>query len=533
MLSAALLLVCGLAADPGRIEGRVVHSVTKEPIRRVRVVLTGGNQSGAMISSTTAEDGRFVFENLEAGSYRLMADKAGFLPASYGAKRPNTPGQPVAVGAGSSIEGIEFQLIPQGVISGRVVDEEGEPLPRASVSLLGRGVGGRMTYERMQGAMANDVGEFRIAGLNAGRYFLVATFIDGFSYREQRALRPGQVEDNYIPTWFPGALEPSGAQPIDLPAGQQMTGLSLTVRKSPVGRVRGKLLASNIERPGQGLRVNLIPRARDARGRMQIPLGGSVAADGSFEVRNVVPGAYYLAVYRMDGQAGPALRLPVDAGSGITEVGTLTVGEPLTVRGRLRWDEPTTAAFTGQIRLNQADGMGNVNGAANPAADGNFVIEKVGRDRVLVELVNLSGAYVKSIRAGSIDLLGKVFDLSQMDQVPPLDIVLSRKTARLEGVVTQDGKPVPSAFVLLVPEPARSEVGFLVRNASSDTSGRFRFGALAPGEYRVYALDQPYYVAASEPEGLKPIEAKSRRITLAEGGAETVALTLALTEAVP
>jgi hypothetical protein len=266
---------------------------------------------------------------------------------------------------------------------------------------------------------------------------------------------------------------------------------------------------------------------------MQMPLGGSVAADGSFEVRNVAPGAYFLAVYRMDGQAGPALRIPVDTGSGITEVGTLAVGEPLTVRGRLRWDEPQTTAFTGQIRLNQADGMGNVNGAANPAADGTFVIDKVGRDRVVVELVNLSGAYVKSIRAGSIDLLGKVFDLSQMDQTPPLDIVLSRKTARLDGVVLQDGKPAPSAFVLVVPEPARAETGFLVRNSTTDANGRFRLASLAPGEYRVYALDQPYYVAASEPEALKPLESKSRKVTLAESANETVELTLAAAEASP
>src|SRR5207248_8888823 len=73
-----------------------------------------------------------------------------------------------------------FRLIPWGVIAGRVLDEEGEPLPWAQVSAL------REVYSNGKRRLSpealvptNDLGEFRLFGLKPGRYFVSARYKAG------------------------------------------------------------------------------------------------------------------------------------------------------------------------------------------------------------------------------------------------------------------------------------------------------------------------------------------------------------------
>ena len=75
-----------------------------------------------------------------------------------------------------STTGIELKLTPQSVIAGHVFDEDGDPLQSVNVEVW------RYTYPRgrrqltqVQNGTTNDLGEFRIANLRPGRYYVSAT----------------------------------------------------------------------------------------------------------------------------------------------------------------------------------------------------------------------------------------------------------------------------------------------------------------------------------------------------------------------
>ena len=78
-----------------------------------------------------------------------------------------------------------------------------------------------------------------------------------------------------------------------------------------------------------------------------------------------------------------------------------------------------------------------------------------------------------------------------MQVVPPLEIRISSNGATIEGTVAgDDGKPAPAAWVALIPDPARPESSKL-KSAMAKIDGRFILTGVAPGEYRLYAFEQP------------------------------------------
>src|SRR5262245_3772131 len=119
------LTLAASAQLPPSIEGRAVNLVTGEPVRRAILTLRPAGQQGSPRSATSDSAGRFLFESVPPGTYRLSAERTGFLRQDYGGRPSSSTGAPLSISAGQPITGLIFKLTPQGVISGRVLDEEG------------------------------------------------------------------------------------------------------------------------------------------------------------------------------------------------------------------------------------------------------------------------------------------------------------------------------------------------------------------------------------------------------------------------
>src|SRR5262245_43478097 len=116
-----------------KIEGRVINSAGGEPLRRVTLTLHSAVARRASAAAVTNGEGHFLLEDIEPDTYRLSADRAGFLGQEYGARSWSSPGTPISLSAGQHLKDLEFKLTPQGVITGRVLDEEGEPVKGVGV----------------------------------------------------------------------------------------------------------------------------------------------------------------------------------------------------------------------------------------------------------------------------------------------------------------------------------------------------------------------------------------------------------------
>ena len=98
---------------------------TGRPVKRARVHGVGGRPPVASRRAPTIRDD-FRSPASPAGSYTVTASKSGFVDAIYGQRRPLQPGTPVELADGQAIANVDLRLTRGGVITGRVIDEDGE-----------------------------------------------------------------------------------------------------------------------------------------------------------------------------------------------------------------------------------------------------------------------------------------------------------------------------------------------------------------------------------------------------------------------
>jgi hypothetical protein len=513
--------------DLCKLEGRVVNSVTSEPVNRVTLTLRMSGAAPVSMTATTDASGKFAFEGLAPGSYTLTAEKVGFIRQGYGARTSASLGTTLALVAGQALKDLEFKLIPQGIIAGKVVDDEGEPIPRVFVTAVRlSGYGSRVRQPSALTSSTNDVGEFRIANLLPGRYLIkvavaqpMAGLLGGMLASMGRsAEKPGQAK---LTTFYPNAADDASAAPVIVGPGQQVTGIIIPMRKGDVYQVQGSVLLAASNWAMSGISVRLLPRdtGMDSVSATVSGMGsGNVKPDGSFVLVGVEPGAYDLIATPVNGQLEALGRIPVDVGSANVKDVVLTVGERLQFAGTVRVEEQEKADLKAVRVTLKPEGLQLNNPSAAPAADGSLKFEAVPRAKYAFSFSGLpEGTYVKSIRSGGQDVLNLGLDLTQAESSGSVEVVLSPSAAVVEGVVKDGDNPSPLQYVSLVPDPLRPERSDLLRTVVSDQSGRFSVKGVAPGSYRIYALEESLPSSVfTDPRFWAQFGSKSTRVKLGQ-----------------
>src|SRR5438445_809964 len=157
---------------PAIVEGSVINIQNSRTIPRATVTLLHLKGTGSK-SQRADGSGHFMFKNVEPGIYRLMAERQGFF--SDDRKREHQPQFEVAVGA--HIKNLPVRLMPAAVVSGEVLDEYSDPVQDAEIRLLAVQIRlGQMDLRVAGKAMTNDRGEYRVAGLHPGKYYIVVEY---------------------------------------------------------------------------------------------------------------------------------------------------------------------------------------------------------------------------------------------------------------------------------------------------------------------------------------------------------------------
>jgi hypothetical protein len=110
------------------IKGSVIDAVTNRGLRKAYLIL------GGLYASVTDDQGNFVFENVKPGSYVLNAEHQGYIDGYFG----EAGSEPIKIKLtpGQTLSDIKIELTPQAVITGRVVNEDGDPWTHASVNMF-------------------------------------------------------------------------------------------------------------------------------------------------------------------------------------------------------------------------------------------------------------------------------------------------------------------------------------------------------------------------------------------------------------
>src|SRR5258708_22343050 len=157
-------------AETCRVSGMVVKLADGIPLKGATVRLENGEDHEHTIATKTTGDGRFELRNVPAGRYKLLVSRSGYLETEYGQKKPSDPGATFTLPPGQTKTDLIFKLIPAAVIAGRVFNEDGEPLPNASVTASREAYQeGRRTMAPVTQVSTDDLGAFRLFGLPPGR----------------------------------------------------------------------------------------------------------------------------------------------------------------------------------------------------------------------------------------------------------------------------------------------------------------------------------------------------------------------------
>ena len=173
------------ATGTGLIAGRVVDD-TGAPIPSAIVSIGRGTPASAgpgqppaapARASTpvlTDAQGRFFFRDLTAGSYPVTSKKPGWLDGSFGRARPDGNSQAVRLADGERRGSLSITMWKAATISGRVIDEQADPIVGAEVRLVRQTyVAGRRKSAFADRFVTDDRGAFRFPGLAPGDYCVV------------------------------------------------------------------------------------------------------------------------------------------------------------------------------------------------------------------------------------------------------------------------------------------------------------------------------------------------------------------------
>ena len=559
------------------IEGVVIKLGSGEPLADAKVQLDLVDRlerrSGPMQPPTPPENfhrtarsdrnGRFVFQNVVPGDYRLIATRdGGYVPAEYGQRSPTGQGINFEIAAGQKMTGIQLAMSPTGSISGRVYDRDGEPLGKAHVMAL-RSVykNGERTLTIVQSIETDDRGEYRLFWLAPGRYYVSvkpdivelpinlarsgftapAVYITDparFGAFEQasnpviqtRRLRTGEVvEETYVPVFYPGTLDPQSATPIAVPAGATVGGIDVSVGAGlmPTRHVRGRVINAATGQPVDKASVIAIPRSSTP---YKITPASSTNADGSFDLAGVVAGSYHVAV--ASGERSGIV--PVEVGERDISNLPIVISFGFKLSGRFVIEgapgnnsQISFPRISELIRDPQGPGMPSGGPSFTPpaAADGSFVLEGVGPGDFRVNVGGVQpDSYVKSIRMGNADVLNDGLHIYSAPE-NPLEVVIGSNAGRIEGsVVNSRQETLPNRTVVLVPDIRLRQRTDLYKVVSTDAAGRFRMRGVAPGNYRLFAWESVETGAWQDPDFIRASENGGRSIQISEGSNEDVRL---------
>src|SRR5580765_807724 len=289
VVAALSSVVCAAQTPPPRdtsaqtgtaiIRGHVFDAANGQPLRKAQIRAFSPELRDNRLATTDA-NGAYEFKDLAAGRYSLNASKGSYVGLSYGQTRPLEPGKLLEVRNAQLLDKVDFSLPRGAVITGRVVDEFGEPVADVQVAAMRTQYvqGRRQLMPAGRNGTTNDIGEFRLYGLPPGQYAVSATYRVNSGSNEVSNDRSG-----YAPTYYPGTTNSGEAQRITVGVGQKISDLNIALSPTRLARISGTAVDSE----GKPLATGILMMMQTGSVGFNMTSGGQLRPDGTFVIGNV------------------------------------------------------------------------------------------------------------------------------------------------------------------------------------------------------------------------------------------------------
>jgi len=495
------------AQDPSlTLAGGVVDSRSGQPLAYALVTIRGfpkPKDSSSITrpqaisrSALTDAGGAFRFSTLPPGNYSVSAQKPNY---AFGAPPVSRLGTGM-IDLQSSVEDVRIALSAYGDITGKVLDDRGDPMRGVSIhAILSQVVDGLKQSRSVQTASTDDRGQYRISNLSPGRYFLKATGQGGANLLSGAANTARlDVGDSFAPVYFGGGGTIGSASPVEIGSGTHAT-VDFRMKIEPAWRIHATLRNFN---PREQVTFTLVVDGEE------VPAGPDRAngETGALEFKDVVSGAYILRAV----QGNMSGEVAVSVGGSDTDNAVLALYPPVDIPVTVRFtnaaaprpkpavvddnddDDDHAPAQECSVFLTALQMNGSARAAPPLIAQGGVLHNVVpGKQRVSVQCFD---GYVRSALAGTQDLLtNPVMTILAGSPPPPIEVLATHGggtlMAKLDSGTLREATHLQ---VLLVPQFSGT-TGVDHREGNFGAPGpakpfTFVFGGLAPGTYAIYAF---------------------------------------------
>ena len=407
---------------------------------------------------------------------------------------------------GQELTGVDFGMVIQGRISGKVVDQNREPVVGIAVFLVAREYSHGALRAVFAGAgNTDDQGEYRLQRVQPGRaYTVLATRARrGLPAISDSPLDPELRLPAVVPTYYPNARSIEGAEALVLRPGEQREGVDIRLTRSAAFCLDGVLEGNT----GPGAINFNIAETQPHSGRSgeggfyTMTPGGTSGPDGKVRICDLHPGEYELSVSESNrgGMSGRAQFGATIVTIGDRDMAGVRVGlrPRIPVSGEVVFDgvAPETA-LTGKLRLNVQTITRTEYGSVQAPIPGEFAFaDGLPMDEYGLDITGEPpGIYVKDVTHGDRSILHRTLRVGSAIGNAGLRVILGRDGGTIgTRVADKDGNPVADCTVVILPATADNEAIFAaaLKTGKTDQTGAWSSPTLAPGKYFVLATSEP------------------------------------------
>jgi 5-hydroxyisourate hydrolase-like protein (transthyretin family) len=501
------------------VSGKV--TIKGKPARRVVVamLLNQRDEGARAFKATTNDEGVYRITNVPVGSYRVTPAAPGFVIVQVSEYQEQ--GITVVINGAENVEGIDFDLIRGGVITGKITDANGEPLIEQPVSITRDDH--RSSYPGF-GASTDDRGIYRVFGVRPGRYRVSV----GDTNRGRRAQTPQ--------TFYPDTTDAAKATVIEVGEGTEATNINIKVGAAPATySVTGRVVDSESGAPVANAVVGLSRLIIIDANNMSSSSDGHEArtnAGGEFQLTNVLPGKYEVSIR---GDEGFGARL----GQGVTfdvvdqDVAGIVVrtAKGASVSGRVVYEGPKNDTW--QPLLSRSYVIANVRSQSLRTSGTGFQLNPNGtfkggglppgtlyfgvETRSGPRLILLRTEYNGVAQPNGIAIEGS-------EQISDIRLVVTISNSSIRGIIKIENGTLPpdARFVVQAGRPDDPEASFR-GGTEADARGHFLIEGLAAGTYEVSVIMFAPNMRRRAPQA-------KQMVTVTDGAATDVLITLDLSQ---
>jgi hypothetical protein len=487
--AALVATACCHAADLYRVSGVVVDAETGAPHPRARLAVMPTGTPVVVARQIAGADGLFSFD-LPQGKYDLRSGDSDD-PQVYGRKTSALGlGSSLIVGPGQDNSKLVFRWIPRGAISGRIVDEAGEPVESALIQLVrSHIVSGRRVTVTAAWRRSEDRGEYRFGLVPGSTYYLAVTGTPWYA-EEPLGFQVATPPFAYATVYYPNSSEPAGAAPLVLKPGAEVRA-DFTLRTVPGATVTVELESPQPITGNLGLVADGIG-ASDGFERQERFTGGRQRLEA------VPPGHYQVRLAGTSGETSVGAKSTIDVnGSGVAV--KLSPKPYPSVGGTVRLKNPG-AKPKGSIlaSLVSEEGGGALSTAVR--ADGAFSFPSVLPGKYRLAIRGKDGYFASDVHVDGAPYVNGVLELTE-GQAVTVRMVASDETGRVGGFAMSGEQPVMGAFAVLAPAVETGDWQ-AYHCFQTDSDGSYDFQNIPAGDYLLFAVED--LIEYANPKAVEP-----------------------------